>query len=118
MYFESTSLCDCRIEPSFGFSYTSLGYGVLDDDVNYINFTPAVYGTWSFHFSHEFRAYGAVGLGWNIGTVTGDYDFDVDADNRFYWDVAAGVFYDVASALSLRGEVGYGGLKAGIALLF
>ncbi len=104
------------LEPSFGWSITTWDYGPYDAD--YMNFTPALYGTWSFHFSHEFRVYGGVGLGYSIGTETGDYDYDVYDNNYFYFDGMVGLFYNVASALSLRAELGSGGPKAGIALLF
>jgi opacity protein-like surface antigen len=108
------------IEPSLGLAHTSYGYGRFggfDRDLSITNITPAVYGLWSFYFSEDFRAYAAVGLGFNIGIVSDDYGTGYEA-NHFYWDLAAGLFYNVSSSIALRAELGNQGLKGGVAFLF
>jgi hypothetical protein len=77
---------------------------------------PALYGTWSFNFSKEFRAYIALGLGYNIGIYSGAVQGL--GYNYFFWDLAAGIFYRFSQAIGLRAELGSQGLKAGVAFYF
>jgi hypothetical protein len=104
------------IEPSFGVAYTTWDFG--SNDADYLNFLPAVYGLWAFHFSSEFQVYGAVGLGYNFASETGTYAYRVLSGSYFYIDGAVGLFYDLSDAVALRAEVGYGGPKGGVAILF
>jgi hypothetical protein len=99
------------IEPSFGVAYS--GYG----GVNFLDLNPALYGIWSFWFSKEFRAYGGLGLGANIGVYTGNVTTGLNL-TYFFWDICAGVFYKLNDAIALRGEIGSQGLKAGVSFSF
>jgi hypothetical protein len=99
------------LEPSFGVAYS--GYA----GVNFLDLNPALYGIWSFNFSKEFRAYGGLGLGANIGVYTGSITTGLNV-TYFFWDICAGVFYKLSDSIALRGELGSQGLKAGVAFYF
>jgi opacity protein-like surface antigen len=108
------------IEPSLSFDYRSRGYGFVDDRLKFIDITPAVYAMWSFHITPKFRPYGAIGLGYNIGIWLDDDEVlgrDV-SNNYFYFDVAAGLFYNFSEHVALRAELGAVGPKVGLAGVF
>jgi hypothetical protein len=102
------------LEPSFGIASTR--YGVEGSDVAIVNFAPALYGIWSFHFSEQFRAYGGLGLGFNFATYTGTYRGFQPA--YFYWDLVAGISYKFTRDVGFRGEIGPQGFKAGVSFYF
>lgn len=107
------------LEPSFSFAYSSWNRFSYYDELHALRYTPALAALWSFHFSPQFRAYGAVNLGYTLVSYTGDqggYDFK-DWD-YFYFEVSAGVFYDFSEHLAVRAEVGWQGLRGGLAVLF
>ncbi len=108
------------IEPSIAFDYRSRGYGFVDERLKFIDITPAVYAMWSFHITPKFRPYGAIGLGYNIGIWLDDNDVvGRNVDNHyFYFDVAAGLFYNFSEHVALRAELGAVGPKVGLAGLF
>jgi len=98
------------LEPSFGVAVSSYG------GESFTSLVPALYGIWSFNFSKEFRAYGGLGLGYNIGLYSGNVSGL--GYNYFYWDLCAGLFYRWTDALAFRAELGSQGLKAGISFFF
>ncbi len=103
------------IEPSFGISYS--GSGVSGSDYHLTVFSPAVYGIWSFWFSEQFRAYGGLGLGYNIAVVSG-FNAGTESFSSFYWDPVIGLFYRFAPALAFRAEAGREAIKAGVSFFF
>lgn len=107
------------IEPSFSLAFTDWGGLSLYDDVSVIQMLPALAGLWSFHFSEQFRVYGAIALGYGLVSYSGDsntylenYDF-----NYIYAEFNAGVGYALGSAFALRAELGWHGLRGGIQIL-
>ncbi len=109
------------LEPSLGLGYRSYGLGAYSDNLTFFDITPALYGMWSFHITPKFRPYGAIGLGYDIAIWLNEDDL-VGAGNArtsyFYWDLAAGLFYNFSEHLAFRGELGSQGPKAGLSLLF
>jgi hypothetical protein len=108
------------IEPSFSFAYTTWrdSYDYYNDDFA-LMFRPAVAALWSFHFSSKLRAYAEVNIGYT--RVNHKYDvsgtgFDVGY-NYFYGELNVGMFYNFSQRLSLRAEMGFMGLRTGLALL-
>jgi hypothetical protein len=102
------------LEPSLGIAATR--YDVTGAVVNVVNFTPALFGDWSFHFSKEFRAYFALGLGFNFATYSGTYPGFSPA--YFYWQLALGLFYNFNRDIALRVELGSQGFMIGVAFFF
>jgi len=103
------------LEPSFGIDYYN--YGGFANSIGTLNFAPALYGIWRFHFSEEFSAYGGLGLGVNIGTYSGDYG-GLYNPIYFYWDLVAGLNYMFTKGMAFRAELGSQGLKAGLSFYF
>jgi hypothetical protein len=102
------------LEPSFGIAWTNYDYAAAGYGI--VNFTPALYGLWRFHFSKEFSAYGGLGLGVNIGVVTEPYGgFQ---PTYFYWDPCIGVNYKWVSSVAFRADLGAQGLKVGFSFYF
>jgi hypothetical protein len=104
------------LEPLFEFSY-GLQHNTVWEDVHGISLTPALSVLWSFYFKPQLRAYAAFSFGYTI--VLDDYEGN-GADlnlNHFHHNFAVGMFYDVAQHWSVRAEIGYQGLRAGIAYL-
>lgn len=105
------------IEPSFGLAYSSYGvyggynYGITD-------VTPAIYGIWSFWFSRAFRAYGGLGLGYNVGIYANNNAYGNIGASFFYWDPCVGLHYKLSDNIGLRAEAGAQGLKGGLAIYF
>jgi len=99
------------IEPGVSFEHASWGSGPFS--YSYNSFAPYVMGTWSFHFSEEFRAYGGLAMGFRVyfGSDTGFVN-----PSAFTIDPVAGIFYKFSPNISFRGELGYLGPKAGIAI--
>jgi hypothetical protein len=83
-----------------------------------MRYTPALSALWSFYFNPKLRVYGSVSLGYTIVNVTNysnsRYAFDFD---YFYHEVSVGMFYDFAKHWSLRADLGYMGMRVGIAFL-
>jgi hypothetical protein len=103
------------LEPSL--SIASVDHGMLIVDIPTIHVLPAVAGIWSFHFSEQFRLYGAVSLGYGIVSYD-DADYDGAGFNYLYTELNAGLGYKLADALALRAEVGWHGLRGGLQLQF
>jgi hypothetical protein len=81
----------------------------------YPSFDIPVEVLWRFHFTERFDAYAkvGVGLGFNISYPgTGGLYFYP------YLVSAVGLFFKLNEAISLRAEVGYPGIKVGIAFAF
>ncbi|MFT3924490.1 MAG: hypothetical protein QM778_18270 [Myxococcales bacterium] len=110
------------LEPSISVGYRSRGYAFVDDRVKYLDITPAIYAMWSFHITPKFRPYGAIGLGYDIGIWLNEDDFggvnDGIDNGFFYWDVAAGLFYNFSDHVAMRAELGAMGPKIGISGFF
>ena len=106
------------LEPSFSIDYRRQKLLLIDESARYLDITPAAYATWSFHITPKFRPYGALGLGYNIGMWLNEEDFGVDDDavdrSYFYWDVAAGFFYNFSEHVGIRCELGARGPKFGL----
>jgi hypothetical protein len=103
------------LEPSLGIASTR--YSVSGGAVSIVNFAPALYGNWSFNFSTPFRAYVALGLGYNFASYPpGNYPGYGPA--YFYWDLGLGIFYKFNRDVGFRAEIGSQGLKAGVAFYF
>ena len=102
------------IEPSFGIAY--IGSGISGNDYHLTVFSPAVYGLWSFWFSEAFRAYGGLGLGYNIATVS-NYNGS-DSFGRVYIDPVIGIFYRFTPGIALRAEAGREAIKGGVSFYF
>jgi hypothetical protein len=96
------------LEPSFGIAAGCLscsGYTVIE-------FAPAVYVNWRFHFSKEFNAYGGLGLGVNIGSYSSSV-YGSTAVNA-YIDPCVGLTYQFPSSdFAFRAQLGREGLMAG-----
>lgn len=99
------------IEPSFGVDWSHWGPNGASYDV--VDITPAVYGVWTFYISREFNAYGGLGLGFNVGIVSGTHP-DTFTGDYFYWDPVVGIHYKVSRDIALRAEAGAQGLKGGV----
>jgi hypothetical protein len=109
------------LEPSIALGYRSRSYGWAPDRLTFLDITPALYAMWSFHITPKFRPYGALGLGYDIGIWLNEDDFaggnDVTA-GYFYWDLAAGLFYEFNEHAAFRCELGAQGPKAGFSVFF
>lgn len=103
------------IEPSLGLAYSWWPY--TGYTYNLIDIAPAVYGIWAFHFSPKFRAYGGLGLGYNIGIVSCPGCGAVPG-SFFYWDPVVGLNWKFVPNIALRAEAGAQGLKGGISIYF
>ena len=101
--FISTLNNSVSLEPGIGIEFSSYAGS------SYTLVTPYVVGTWNFYFSDALRAYGGIGVGWHIGSYGG---------LGAYIDGVVGGYYKLGSGLTLRGEVGYGGPKIGLAFAF
>lgn len=103
----------------FGGDLWYANYGVLSSSYGYTGLAIPVEGQWSFHLTPKFTAYAKLGLGWAFhfwgDDITNGSSF---SDGGFYWNGAWGVLYQVGDAFYLRGEVGYAGVKGGVALTF
>ena len=101
------------IEPGVSLEHAS--WGNLGFNYSYNAISPYVMGTWSFHFSEQFRAYAGLALGFRVffGSDTGFI-----SPSTFTLDTVAGLFYKFSPKSSFRGELGYLGPKAGIAIAF
>jgi hypothetical protein len=74
---------------------------------------------WQFWLNSDVAFYPKAEAGWGIGW----YSSDVAGGTRsshggIHLDGAAGVIYKIGDGLTLRGEVGYTGLKGGVAWTF
>jgi hypothetical protein len=107
------------LEPSFALAYSTYNQFSYYDDLHALRYTPALAALWSFYFSPKFRAYGAVNLGYTIVSYTGDLGgYEFANDDYFYYELSAGLFYDFSEHLSVRAEIGWQGLRGGLAVLF
>lgn len=104
------------LEPSFTFAYSTY---YSTNDVSLVRYTPAISALWSFYLSDRFRVYGALNLGLTVLTYHDDLAyFDHDNSYYFYGELAAGLFYNFSDVFALRAELGWQGLRGGIAFQF
>lgn len=104
------------LEPLFELTYGYPTNTVFSDGVHAINYTPALSILWSFYFKTNLRAYANLTLGYTI--VDDDYPGPGELDlSHFHHNFSVGVFYDFKPHWSVRGEIGYAGMRAGIAYL-
>ncbi|HEX6240142.1 MAG TPA: outer membrane beta-barrel protein [Polyangiales bacterium] len=104
------------LEPLFELTYGRPTNTVFSDSINAINYTPALSILWSFYFKTNLRAYANLTLGYTI--VDDDYPGPGELDlNHFHHNFSVGAFYDFHPHWSVRGEIGYAGMRAGIAYL-
>jgi hypothetical protein len=108
------------IEPSFSFAYTTWRntYRAYDHDYG-LMFRPAVAALWSFYFSPKLRAYAELNIGYtrvnrSYDSASRGYSYGY---NYFYGELNVGVFYNFSSRVALRGELGFYGLRAGVAFM-
>ena len=87
------------------------------DDLYVLSFTPAIAAIWSFYFKTNLRAYAFVTMGYSIVNNTNYDDIDLGTLSRFYHDVGVGGYWDFAAHWALRAELGYAGMRIGIAYL-
>jgi hypothetical protein len=107
------------LEPSFAFAYSSWNTFSYYDDLHALRYTPALAALWSFYFSPKFRAYGSVNLGYTVVSYTGDLGgYRFGNEDYFYYEICAGLFYNFNEHLAVRAEVGWQGLRGGLAVLF
>jgi hypothetical protein len=102
------------LEPSFGMAWTDYNY--VDSRYDFVDFTPALYALWRFHFSTQFSAYACLGLGINIGVANRPYAGFYPT--YFYWDPGVGISYKFTPGVALRAEIGAQGLKGGFSFYF
>jgi hypothetical protein len=104
----------------FGADYLRWSFGYLTYGDYAVNeFLPAVGMMWNIWFNDNFVLYPKVELGYRIAKVTGFPDgYSSPTYGGVYWDIGGGVMYKLSNGLTLRGEVGYAGLKGGIGWLF
>jgi len=104
----------------FGADYLRWSFGNLtysDYAVNEI--LPAVGFMWNIWLNDQLVLYPKVELGYRFAWVTGFPDGTPSPTyGGVYWDIGGGVMYKLGNGLTLRGEVGYTGLKGGIGWLF
>jgi hypothetical protein len=103
------------------FLHWSVGWpGYSDISVN--EFIPVVGVMWNIWISDQLAFYPKLELGWGFGWVTWPDGYTASttysAHRGFYPDGAAGALYKLKNGLTLRGEVGYAGLKLGVGWLF
>jgi hypothetical protein len=104
------------LEPLFELTYGRPTNTWASDQVHAINYTPALSILWSFYFKTNLRAYANLTLGWTI--VDDDYPGPGDLDlSHFHHNFSVGMFYDFKPHWSVRAEIGYAGIRAGIAYL-
>jgi len=120
------------IEPGFDFFHASYGSGVslgtlsAQWNFDYNEFTPVVGVVWNFWLTREIAVYPKIDLGYRIaewsvsetvsGASGGPMQVQAHADvSPVYFQGAAGVAWRFSDALSLRAEVGWNTLRAGIA---
>jgi hypothetical protein len=109
----------------FGADYLhwSLGIGLpgySDFSVNEI--IPVVGVMWNIWINDQLAFYPKLELGWGFGWVTYPNGYTASTaysgHRDFYFDGAAGALYKLRNGLTLRGELGYAGLKLGVGWLF
>lgn len=106
------------LEPRFLMAYQKWRSFAAYDDLHVMAYTPAIAALWSFYFKSNLRAYAFVSLGYTIADNV-DYDDRLvkGLENRFYHDVGVGGFYDITKHWSARAEIGYAGMRLGIAFM-
>jgi hypothetical protein len=104
------------LEPMFELSYglqRPLSTGFIDTHA--VSYTPALSILWSFYFLPQLRAYLNLNFGYSI--VVDDHKPENLNLNHFHHSVSVGMFYDFAKHWAVRADLGYEGLRAGIAYL-
>jgi hypothetical protein len=106
------------LEPRFLMAYQYWRSFQRVDNMYVLSFTPAIAALWSFYFKTNLRAYAFVSMGFTIVSAVTEIQGSTDGlSNRFYHDVGVGGFWDFAAHWSLRAEMGYAGMRVGIAYM-
>lgn len=102
------------LEPMFELSYgRQAALSTAFIDTHAMTYTPALSILWSFYFKSNLRAYLNLSFGYSI--VVDDHEPEDLALSHFYHNVSVGMFYDFSQHWSVRADLGYEGLRAGIA---
>lgn len=92
----------------FGGSYGYLGLAA-----------PVAELAWTFHITDRFDAYAKLGVGWSFWFYTGNISgVSGLSHGGFYFVGGGGINYKLAEKLTLRAELGYSGLRGGLAFAF
>lgn len=108
------------IEPGFDYFHAGYSTGIPGDTVSwdYNEFTPLVGAVWNFWLTDHVAVYPKIDIGYRIGewsaSINGQKVSQVNPDVfPVYFQGAAGVDYRIG-ILSLRAEVGWEALRAGL----
>ena len=104
-----------------GADYLHWSYGLAGfNDYSWNAIVPVVGIMWNIWINENFAAYPKVELGWAFGWVSlpNGYSGTYSSHSGIYPDFAAGVLYRLNNGITLRGEIGYAGLKLGAGWLF
>ncbi len=104
----------------FGADYLRWSFDFLGTNNYAVNeFLPAVGMAWNVWLNGNFALYPKVELGYQFVWLTGfPSGYPTPSYGGFYWDVAGGAMYKLNGGVTLRAEIGYAGLKAGVGWLF
>ncbi len=92
---------------SWGYGFGSFGYVGLA--------APVAEVAWTFHITDRFDAYAKLGLGWHFDFYTSDISgYSGLSTNGLYFVGGAGINYKLADKMTLRGELGYSGVRVGL----
>jgi hypothetical protein len=106
------------LEPRFLLSYQRWRSFAVYDDLQVMAYTPAIAALWSFYFKTNLRAYAFVSFGYTIVNNVNYTDKTLSGlEGRFYHDLGVGGFWDFAKHWALRAEIGYAGMRFGIAYM-
>jgi hypothetical protein len=92
------------------------GYGT--NDCGWTQLVPVVGMMWLLGITEQFIVYPKVELGWEFGWYSGPSFAARQSYGGLFAAGAAGVMFKLTNGLTLRGELGSYGLKAGVGWLF
>jgi hypothetical protein len=105
----------------FGADLTHYSYDYLGaNDYSYTQFTPVAGVMWNIWLNQQLALYPKVEAGYSFGWWSG-YESTFGPQSSHTWlfiNGAGGVLYKLNNGLTLRAEIGYSGLKAGVGFLF
>jgi len=103
----------------FGADYLHWSFNYyLGDDLSVNWFLPNAAIMWNLWLSDKFVVYPKFALGYEIVWVSGYTGPGSYAASGIFWDAVAGAMYKLDNGITLRAELGYAGLKAGVGWLF
>jgi hypothetical protein len=94
----------------------SCGYG--PNDCGWTQLVPVVGMVWLLAINDQFVVYPKVEAGWEFGWFSGPSFAGRENFGGLFVAGAAGAMYKLTNGLTLRGELGSFGLKAGVGWLF